>query len=958
MTDTFPFLPTPPDQSLIYVGSYHPGWVVVSVLLAILASYAALHAASRVEHLQNSKAKLIWIVIGVLTLGVGIWAMHFIGMLALNLPCAIQYDPFTTLISMIPGFFASSVALGIAWNRGAKRLPAWMGGFLFGAAVGTMHYTGMAAMRLEGFVRYDPFLFLLSIGVAVALAYLALRIKNGLLQMEKHGDALIAILMGSAVAGMHYTAMSAAYFVRGNVADLPPSLFTTQNLAILVAGTTLFLALGALALATISRNKEITDNLRTSEERWKFALEGAGDGVWDWAPQTGEAVLSQRWKEIIGYSEQEFPNTREAWVEHLHPDDRERVLSAGEDYLAGKQPLYVSEFRMRCKNGSWKWILSRGKLIRSDTTGEPLRMIGTHTDITERKRAEADLRIASVAFESQECITVTDADGIILQVNKAFTACCGYTGEDAVGHTLRLLKSGRHGADFYIEMWATLQRTGAWQGELWNRRKNGEIYPAWLSITAIKGKDGVVTHFIGSHTDITERKAAEEKIQYLAFYDFLTHLPNRRLLMDRLKHALASSERSGKGGALLFIDLDNFKTLNDTLGHEIGDLLLQQVAQRLSACVRESDTVARLGGDEFVVMLENLSAQTFQAAAQTKIVGEKILAALNLTYRLAMTDYHSTTSIGATLFGNRQSSLDDLMKQADIAMYQAKKTGRNALCFFDPKMAANIMARVSLENELRTALEKHQFHLLYQIQMDNHRRPIGAEVLLRWKHPEHGMILPMEFISLAEDTGLIVPIGLWVLQSACARLNEWRDHAVARNLTLAVNVSIRQFQQTDFVDKVAAVLRDCDVDPTHLKMELTESIVMENIEETISKMQALKQLGISFSLDDFGTGYSSLQYLKRLPLDQIKIDQSFVRDISTDQSDAAIVQTIIAMSDVLGLHVIAEGVETEAQREFLELRGCHAYQGYLFGKPLPLDDFLKSVQRHETLACADPLIRK
>lgn len=832
MIHALQFLPTPPDQSLLYAGSYDLAWVTVSVLLVILASYAALKAALRVEYLQDTRSKLIWTVVGVLTLGVGIWAMHFIGMLALNLPCGIQYDPFTTLISMLPGMLAGGMALDIARKNGKKILPSWAGSILFGAGVGTMHYTGMAAMRLEGFVRYDPGLFILSIAVAIGLSYIALRLKNALMNSDRRYIAVIAVIIGSAVSGMHYTAMAAAYFVRGNVTALPPSLFTVNNLAILVAVTTTLLALAALVLVTFSRNREVTNELRASEERWKFALEGAGDGVWDWNPQTNECHYSKRWKQIIGYAEHEFPGSRTTWIEHLHPDDKDRFLSAVDQYLTGAQPVFVVEYRLRCKDGAWKWILARGKLISRDADGKPQRMIGTHTDITERK-------------------------------------------------------------------------------------------------------------------------TSEEKIQYLAFYDSLTRLPNRRLLMDRLQQALAFSKRSGKSGSLLFIDLDNFKTLNDTLGHEIGDQLLQQVAQRLASCVRESDTVARLGGDEFVVMLENLSEHPMQAAAQTEIVGNKILVALSQIYVLSTNEYEGTTSIGATLFMGHEKGMDELMKQADIAMYQAKKAGRNALCFFDPKMQVSISSRASLERELRNALEKREFLLLYQIQVDNLRRPLGAEVLLRWNHPEHGLMSPMEFIPLAEDTGLIVPIGIWVLQTACAQLAEWQKNALTRGLVLAVNVSARQLRKPDFVIQVQRVLRESKANPALLKLELTESAVMENVDDTISKMLELKKLGVSFSMDDFGTGYSSLQYLKRLPLNQIKIDQSFVNDITTDPNDAAIVQTIIAMTGAMGLHVIAEGVETQEQREFLELRGCHAFQGYLFSKPVPLNEFERLLNTHATGAAAN-----
>jgi diguanylate cyclase (GGDEF)-like protein len=409
--------------------------------------------------------------------------------------------------------------------------------------------------------------------------------------------------------------------------------------------------------------------------------------------------------------------------------------------------------------------------------------------------------------------------------------------------------------------------------------------------------------------------------------------------MDRLKQALVASARSGREGALLFIDLDNFKNLNDTLGHDKGDQLLQQVTQRLEACIRKGDTVARLGGDEFVVMLLDLSEQAIDAAAQVETIGEKIRIALSQPYQLGAHSYRCSASIGVTMFdGNLQSS-DELMKQADIAMYQAKKAGRNALRFFDWQMQENISARVSLEIELQTALANHQFQLHYQIQVDSMLRPLGAEALIRWLHPDNGFVLPANFIPLAEETGLILPIGEWVLEMACAQLKAWQQEELTRSLTLAVNVSARQFHQQGFAAQVQAALDRHAINPALLKLELTESMLLADIEDTNATMNALHRSGVQLSLDDFGTGYSSLQYLKRLPLDQLKIDQSFVRDITVDPSDIAIVRTIVAMARSLDIAVIAEGVETEQQRQLLHENGCSHYQGMLFGKPVAIGQF-------------------
>lgn len=439
--------------------------------------------------------------------------------------------------------------------------------------------------------------------------------------------------------------------------------------------------------------------------------------------------------------------------------------------------------------------------------------------------------------------------------------------------------------------------------------------------------------------DITLRKKSEEKSLFLAYYDQLTHLPNRRLMIDRIEHAMSASARNDKEGAILFLDLDRFKILNDTLGHDVGDLLLQQVAERLSSCLREGDSISRFGGDEFVILLEGLSTQPIEASTQAEDIAKKILITISEPYELAHHHYSSSTSIGITLFGEHKYEVEELLTQADIAMYQAKSNGRNALCFFDPQMQSTITSLAALEKELKQAIEQQQFELYYQIQVGINGQALGAEALIRWNHPEQGMITPFNFIPLAEDTGLILPIGQWVLNAACAQLKIWQKTPQTKGLVLAVNVSAKQFFQVDFVGQVLATIEFHGIDPTRLKLELTESMLVDNINDIIIKMDALSKTGIHFSLDDFGTGYSSLQYLKKLPLNQLKIDQSFVRDLVSDSSDRAIVRTIITMAHSLGIDVIAEGVETTEQRQYLLDNGCMYYQGYLFSKPVPLSKF-------------------
>jgi diguanylate cyclase (GGDEF)-like protein/PAS domain S-box-containing protein len=574
-----------------------------------------------------------------------------------------------------------------------------------------------------------------------------------------------------------------------------------------------------------------------------------------------------------------------------------------------------------------------------DQAGRLIGVLGVARDITERNKADEQQRIAAAAFEAQEGIAILGADRRILRVNRAFTEITGYANEEVVGKQPNQMRSDKHDDAFYRHLWDCIDREGSWSGEVWYRRKSGELYPAWFNTAAVKCNEGAVTHYVASMVDLTDRKAAEKQIEHLAYYDSLTQLPNRRLFRDRLEQTLAGCARSGRKGALLFIGLDNFKILNETAGHDVGDQLLVEVARRIGGCLRKDDTAARLGGDEFVVLLEESNDCIREAAARAKEIGEKILAALDKPYAIAGQLHHSTSSVGVTLFIDGVDSLDELLKQADIAMSQAKSAGRNTLCFFDHEMQGVLAARTALESALRLAIRDRQFVLHYQPQVDGAGEVIGAEALVRWRDPERGMVPPGEFIPLAEETGLILPIGQWVLETACAQLKVWAADPRARALSLAVNVSASQFRQADFVDTVRNAVERVGAPAAKLKLELTESLIVDDIQGTIDKMRALKTFGVGFSMDDFGTGYSSLSYLSRLPLDQLKIDRSFVRNLPDNAIDAAVAQTIISLANSLGLALIAEGVETEAQRQFLERHGCPIYQGFLFSKPVELAQF-------------------
>ncbi|PKM35717.1 MAG: diguanylate cyclase [Gammaproteobacteria bacterium HGW-Gammaproteobacteria-10] len=558
--------------------------------------------------------------------------------------------------------------------------------------------------------------------------------------------------------------------------------------------------------------------------------------------------------------------------------------------------------------------------------------------------SEEQLRLAATAFQTQEGIMITDKKGRILRTNNAFTEITGYSSEEVIGKIPSVLRSRHHNRDCFDEFWTQLASQGQYEGEIWNRRKNGEIYPEWQTVTAVKNEAGEISHFVSIFSDITEKKENESRIHNLAFYDPLTNLPNRRLLINRLEKEIAVAKRHGHFGAVIFMDLDHFKFLNDSLGHHVGDELLIQVANRLESVVRDEDTAARLGGDEFIVLI-NCNAKNLEEAADHALtVAEKINAKINKPFLLDTFQHQLSPSIGITLFPDNIDNADQILQQADTAMYRSKASGRNSISFFHPNMQEAADLRIKMENEIREAIDQGHFVLNYQAQFGSQNEIIGAEALIRWQHPQKGLIPPVEFIKIAEESRLILQLGRWVIMEACLQIQSWQGSGLIVP-RIAVNVSSNQFRQSDFVDQIEHSLKLSGITPDCLEIELTEHVVIDNIQDTIEKMKALKALGLSISIDDFGTGYSSLAYLKQLPLNQLKIDKSFVRDISTDPNDAIIVETMIDMSKHLGLTMIAEGVETAEQLAFLKSRGCTGFQGYYFSHPATADQFAELLSK-------------
>lgn len=566
-------------------------------------------------------------------------------------------------------------------------------------------------------------------------------------------------------------------------------------------------------------------------------------------------------------------------------------------------------------------------------------------DVTQRRQSQEQLLLLQTSISRlNDIVLITEAGSVdepgprIVFVNDAFERQTGYSPGEALGQSPRLLQGPRTQRAELDRIRLALEQAKPVRTELINYKKNGEAFWLELDIVPVDYFNRGLTHWVAVARDITARKVAEEEIEHLAFYDTLTQLPNRQLLMDNLRLVLARHDNPEKTGALMFIDLDNFKVLNDTRGHATGDLLLQKVANRLNACVRLRDTVARLGGDEFVVLLEDLGDDPAKARVRAEVVARKILTTLSEPCELAGHPYDGTCSIGITLITQHQQNVGELLKQADLAMYQAKAAGRNTVCFFDPSMQAVATANAALTSELRQALRNQQFVLHYQPQMGPKGHMVGVEALVRWRHPERGLVFPDNFIPQAEESGLILPLGQWVLETACAQLALWGQRPATEKFSIAINVSARQFRHPEFVDQVMGAIAQYRISAHRLKLELTESLLAYDMEITIAKMGLLKEAGVTLSIDDFGIGYSALSYLKHLPLDQLKIDRAFVKDVLTDPNDAAIARTIIGLAQSLGLGVMAEGVETDAQRDFLARHGCHCYQGYLFCKPLPIEE--------------------
>jgi diguanylate cyclase (GGDEF)-like protein/PAS domain S-box-containing protein len=699
-----------------------------------------------------------------------------------------------------------------------------------------------------------------------------------------------------------------------------------------------------LVVEDITCRKATQTALEQSEERFRLALESAREGVWDWRPETDEAYFSPGWKAMLGYGDEEIENRASAWRRVVAEEGRERFRRQFHEIRAGLRKSFEFETRMRCRDGRWIDILSRGLPV-FNAEGRMERVVGADTDITERKAHEAEQRLAATVFVStHEGVCVTDAARNIIMVNPAFQEITGYSEAEVRGENPRKLKSDLHDADFYRAIWRAIDEKGVWRGEIWNRRKDGIIYPEWLTISAVRDGAGAVTNYVGLFTDITRIKESEERLKFLAHHDPLTALPNRTLLSLRIAEAIARAERragrEAPQGAVLFLDLDRFKTVNDSLGHQAGDELLTLVAERWKRALRPSDTLARVGGDEFVVLLEEIR-DAYEAAA----IGHRLIAATAEPFALSRAREACVgLSVGVSLFPVEDGlglteAADGLIQRADSALYLAKQKGGATLQFYSEAVTEEANARLALEAGLRRGLERGEFALQYQpLVALKDGATVGVEALVRWRSPS-GLVPPDQFIPLAEKTGMIVPLGEWVLREACARMKAWRD-AGAPIETIAVNLSPVQLARTNVAERVAAVLAETGLPPRCLEIEITENAFAEPGGEVEAKLRALKTLGVRLAMDDFGAGHSSLFYLKRFPIDKLKLDRGFIKDIPRDPVSMEIAMAIVRLANSLKVTALAEGVETREQADFLAASGCALAQGYLFDRPLWEEELL------------------
>jgi diguanylate cyclase (GGDEF)-like protein/PAS domain S-box-containing protein len=937
------------SPQLVVVGSYNWYLVALSVLISVLASYAALDVAGRIFSARG-RIRSLWLGFGAFAMGTGIWSMHYIGMLAFRLPVPVSYDWPTVVLSLLAAVFASATALFVVTRLKMGFAQAMAGSVLMGLAIASMHYIGMAAMRLPAVCHYSSGIVTVSIILAIAISWIALWLAFHFRSEARSGGwqkTLSAVAMGTAIPVMHYAGMAAASFTRsGSSSGAVTNALTITSLGTTVVVVVTLTVLGIALLTSLvdRRFSAQTLELEFSEKRSRQILESALDAfigmdsngtIIDWNAQ---AAATFGWPRDEAVGQSLFTMIIPERYRTSDAKGARNFLATGEDGLLDRRVEMIA-----CRRNGQEFPIEIA--VSSSQWGETRLFTAFLRDISNRRDMEealfAEKERAQVTLNSiADAVACTDISGKITFLNMVAERMTGWSHIDAAGKPMADVlgivdATSRKATANPMELAPDENRTIQIPSNAILVRQDGVEIPIEDSVARIHDRKGATTGTVIVFRDVSAARAMSLQLSHAAEHDFLTGLPNRMLLNDRINQATILASQNRKKVAILFLDLDGFKHINDSLGHATGDKLLKSVAARLIDCVRDSDTVSRQGGDEFVVLLSEVGQ-----AEDAAITARRLLQAIASPYFIDGHDLHITTSIGVSVFPDDGVDAETIIKNADTAMYQAKENGWQSYKFFTASMNERAVQRQSIEEGLRRALERKEFAVYYQPKINLRTgRMSGAEALLRWTHPTRGLISPAEFIPVAEDSGLIVEIGKWVLREACQQAQAW----IIRGFdlpTIAVNISAMEFRQERFLEGVMEVLKETNFNPRRLELELTESALMRHVEATESILKVLRATGVQIAIDDFGTGYSSLSYLRKFPIDALKIDQSFVRQITTNPDDSSIVTAVISMGRSLKLRVVAEGVETLNELEFLKAHQCDEAQGYYFSRPVSAEQFV------------------
>ncbi|PHS69929.1 MAG: bifunctional diguanylate cyclase/phosphodiesterase [Methylophaga sp.] len=932
-------------SEVILVESYDIYLVIVSILIAIISSFTAFGLADRIHASAKIKYKIAWNICGATTLVLGIWAMHFVGMLALILPVPVYYDVFITVISAIPVILASSLVLWMMTQESFSRRRLLMGSVLLGSGIGLMHYIGMTAMRMNAIMIYDTNLFFASILVAVILATVALKIKYDATDRDQYQfinkrQIISAIVMGIAAAGMPYTAMATTSFAPTKNDQIMVGL-EQDTLFIVVSITILVLLILAIIIPLILRYKQTENELKRlirQEKEDKARIHAIIDSSLDGLIQMDNKGKIVGWnhqaEHIFGWTQDEIMGAElaDVIIPVRYRDAHFKGLASFLETGLGPILNQVTEIEALHKDGHEFSV---------EMTVTPIIITGGNEfnafvrDISERKRVEAKQSLLAQVFnEAHEGIFITDTGGNIVDVNPTFTTITGYSREEIMGKNPRVLSSGKHGKEFYAEIWGSIMKHGFWQGQLWNRKKNGDLFAEMLSISALKEND-ITTHYVCLFFDVTQYMEQQKALELMAHYDVLTQLPNRTLFVDRVSQAISHAKRKKRSIAICFLDLDDFKPINDNYGHSVGDQILIEVAARIKANIRESDTVSRQGGDEFTLLLGDI-----EYFSQCKEMLKRILHSLAQSYSIDQHSHQISASIGVTVYPQDNNDLDTLMRHADQAMYQAKLLGKNGYHVFDASDAKEIQQKQVELQEIEQGLTNSELCLYYQPKINMKTGKVyGLEALIRWQHPEKGLIPPIGFLPTIEGTALEIQIGDWVINEALTQVDSWQQQGI--ELEISINISSYHLQSTSFFSELdKALTNHPNIHAMNVQLEILESSALGDLTAINTIIQSCrKTLGVQIALDDFGTGYSSLAHMRNLPVNTVKIDRSFVRDMLGNPGDYAIIDGILGLADSFNLDVIAEGVESTEHGLMLLIMGCEQAQGYGIAYPMPAIDF-------------------